>query len=246
MEKQPAPVESEFYFQEIVRALPAMHHPAKLEELSLLALTLLLRRAASRDLRDELSQQIKTIVAKASADPSPDAMRQAAKSCIGVLREAKKRRLPRNAQSVPLSHPHPPPASDGGARKANWILWTILAVVVLAILIGALIEWKSRRTDTLDPNDIVKFVEQITETAQGKALANPAYGTVELSSMNGMPVVIARGVPPRLCAASGMRLVRKGVLGINGETPQRISSAIITELCYKNEGAATLMWSPTK
>ena len=69
---------------------------------------------------------------------------------------------------------------------------------------------------------------------------------MEVSAMNGVPVVTARGVPRRVCAASGMRLVRKGLLSVNGETPTRISSAIITELCNKGDGDATIRWAATK
>lgn len=247
MEKQPAPVDNEAYFQEIVRALPTMHHPDKLEELSLLALSLLLRRAASQPLRDELAQKIKAVVAATPPNPTPEAMRAAAKDCVSLLREAKKRRLPRSAQSVPLSHSHSPAASVESPKKANWILWSVLAALVLAVLIGAYIEWKSRSADDYDPKETLKFVEQIIEAAQGHPPPTHTFGgALELGSMNGVPVVIARGVPPRVRAASGMRLARKGLLSVNGETPPRVSSALITELCYKETGAATIMWAPTK
>ncbi|MBI4969892.1 MAG: hypothetical protein HZC25_17385 [Rhodospirillales bacterium] len=261
MEKQAAPADSKDFFLEIIRALPKMHHPDKLEELSLLALSLLLRRTESQPLRNELAEKIKAVMAAAPPQPTPEAMRNLARGCIRVLREAKKRRLPRAAQEIALSHSHPHsqphphphphphhPATDTGSpRLVNRILWGLAGGVVLAVLIGAYIEWKSRSADDYDPKETLKFVEQIIESAQGHPPPTHVFGgALELASMNGVPVVIARGVPPRVCAASGMRLARKGLLSVNGETPQRVSSALITELCYKETGAATIMWAPTK
>ncbi|MBI3444158.1 MAG: hypothetical protein HY055_02030, partial [Magnetospirillum sp.] len=47
-------------------------------------------------------------------------------------------------------------------------------------------------------------------------------------------------------SSSGMKLVKKGLLSVNGVTPTRVSSAIITELCNKESGNATLMWAPKR
>jgi hypothetical protein len=239
VEKRLTPEEADAYFQEIVRKIPFVREPAKLEELSLLALAMMLRRASSRDLRDELSHQIRTITASVtpghSSDATGEAMRMAARGCMRVLQVAKERRRPRDP------HPHPAP------KPANRILQACLALAALMVVAGAFLGWKDEPEDDYDPKDTTRFVEQIIQSAQGDAPATHMFGgTLEVSSMNGVPVVIAKEVPRRVCAASGMRLVKKGLLSVNGDTPSRISSAIITELCNRGEGDATMMWAATK
>ena len=256
MDKQLTPEEKEAFFQDIIRKLPAVRDPAKLEELSLLALAMMLRRASSKDLRDELSHQIKEIVASVtpghSADATNDALRLAAKACIGVLRKAKERRQPREMPPAPppvarlASHPHghSEEAKPFGGKR---VIPLAVGGAVLLVVIGIALGWSNRSEDGYDPNETTKFVEQMISAAQGGAPTTNIFGgPLEVSSMNGIPVVTARGVPSRVCAASGMRLVKKGLLSVNGETPNRISSAIITELCNKVDGDSTIMWAPTK
>lgn len=257
MDKQLTPEEKEAFFQDIIRKLPSVGDPAKLEELSLLALAMMLRRTSSRDLRDELSHQIKEIIASVtpghSTEATRDAMRLAAKACIGVLRKAKERRLPREMPPAPplatasgasRIHGHAEAAKPFGGKR---IIPMAVGGAVLLVVIGLALGWSNREVDGYDPNETTKFVEQIIQAAQGDAPATTIFGgPLEVSSMNGIPVVTARGVPSRVCAASGMRLVKKGLLSVNGETPNRISSAIITELCNKVDGDSTIMWAPTK
>jgi len=249
VEKHLSPEEADAFFQEIIRKLPSVADPAKLEELSLLALAMMLRRAASRALRDELSQQIRAIVSSVTPGHSPeatrDAMRIAVRGCVRVLQVAKERRQPRTPQ---------PGAADSsghhsleGKRRGNQVIWGAVATAVLMVLIGAFFGWNRKEESGYDPNETVKFVDQIVRAAQGEAPATHMFGgSLEVSSMNGVPVVTAKGVPRRICAASGMMLVKKGLLSVNGDTPSRISSAIITELCNKADGDATMMWAATK
>ena len=252
MDKQLSPEEKEAFFQDIIRKLPAVREPAKLEELSLLALAMMLRRTSSKDLRDELSHQIKEIVATVTPGHSPDAMRDAmrlaAKGCIGILRKAKERRQPREMPQAPPpvhhSAGHAEAAKPFGGKR---VIPLAVGGAVLLVVLGLALGWSNRAEDGYDPNETTKFVEQMISAAQGDAPATTIFGgPLEVSAMNGIPVVTARGVPARICAASGMRLVKKGLLSINGETPNRISSAIITELCNKVDGDSTIMWAPTK
>lgn len=55
--------------------------------------------------------------------------------------------------------------------------------------------------------------------------------------------IIATNVPAVACVTAGNRLVKKGIITINDVTPVRVSSAILTELCYTNE-KATLKFTP--
>lgn len=258
MEKRLSREETDAFFQEIIRKLPSVSDPAKLEELSLLALTMMLRRTSSKELRDELSHQIQVIVASVTPGHSPEAirnaMRFAARGCIKVLQVAKERRQPRDTHldaeersAGVAEHGDHPPSGPAGKFTGNPIIMGAIGFAVLMVLIGAYLGWSSRNDSGYDPNESMKFVEQIIKAAQGESPATHMFGgPLEVSTMNGVPVVIARGVPRRICAASGMRLVKKGLLSINGDTPTRISSAIITELCNKEDGDATIMWAATK
>lgn len=258
MEKRLSPEEAEAYFQDIIRKLPSVSEPAKLEELSLLALAMMLRRSSSKELRDELSHQIREIVASVTPGHSPDAtrnaMRFAVRGCIKVLRVAKERRQPRDTHLDPqlrsvgvAEHGRHAPSGSAGKVTGNPIIVGAIAVTVLMVLVGAYLGWSRKPDGGYDQNETTMFVEQITRAAQGDPPVTHMFGgPLEVSAMNGVPVVTARGVPRRICAASGMRLVRKGLLSVNGETPTRISSAIITELCNKGDGDATIRWAATK
>jgi hypothetical protein len=258
MEKRLSPEEAEVIFQEIIRKLPSVSNPAKLEELSLLALAMMLRRTSSKDLRDELSQQIREIVSSVTPGHSPDAvrnaMRLAVRGCIKVLQVAKERRQPRDTHldtekrlASAAEQGHQTPSGTAAKFTDKPIIVGAIAVAALIVLVGAYLGWSRKTDDGYNPNETTKFVEQIIQAAHGEAPATHIFGgPMEVSAMNGVPVVTARGVPRRVCAASGMRLVKKGLLSINGDTPTRISSAIITELCNKDEGDATIIWAATK
>ncbi|WP_239988480.1 hypothetical protein [Paramagnetospirillum kuznetsovii] len=232
-----------------------VHHADKLEELALLGLSMTLRREASKDLREELARQIKAIIAKVEPGHTPEetaaAMATAAKDCILVLRVAKEQRKPRPPGNAPhphhaAHHPHHAahPPKDAEMSNAK-VVKIVVGVVVLLLAAGGLAWWSGKETPNSDGSETTKFVEQIIQATQGEPPATHMFGgTLKVTSMGGVPVVIAEKVPPRICAASGMKLVKKGLLSVNGVTPTRVSSAIITELCNKDDGDATIMWAP--
>jgi hypothetical protein len=171
-----------------------------------------------------------------------------------VLEIAREKRQPRPPGTAPRHPPHPGGAhaphaaprrveSEMSNSKATRIIAAVAGVLVLA---GGIAWWAARPDGTSsDGSEIASFVEQMVKAAQGEAPATHMFGgTLKVGSMGGVPVVTAQGVPPRICAASGMRLVKKGLLSVNGVTPTRVSSAIITELCNKEDGDATIMWAP--
>ena len=73
-------------------------------------------------------------------------------------------------------------------------------------------------------------------------MTNEFGGTIKRRVVEGRVNIIATKVPSRVCAASGWELVHKGTLTINGVTPRRVSSAIITDLCYGGGDDITLNW----
>lgn len=224
------PEEREATFQAIVLKLPHVGDPHKIEELSLLALAMLLRRAESAAFKAELSHRVQAIVAKAH---TPEQIHLAAQQCLKILEEAKAKRRPR-------------PSRPSGDEERSVKTWVTMGLFVMLAVVGGAVWWGVSSTeDEPGLSESAQFVEQMIAAAKGSGPATHLFGgTLSLSSMNGASVVIAENVPPRICAASGMRLVKLGLVSVNGVTPSRVSSAVITELCNKESGNATIMWAP--
>jgi hypothetical protein len=246
--------EQEQLFQALLLKLPGVKTPERMEQVTLLSLDLMLRRPYDKDLRNALRRRTTEIIAAIHRDHGPDVMRNelrsAARECIAVLRAAKEQRLPRSvtdnwaAAKDGKFHPHLRPP-DKVEKRAPLIVGA--AALVLATAVGGYILWsraEGPQESTSSESD--KFVAQMVESSQGNAPPSHMFGgPIRVTSMNGVPVVIAEQVPPRICSASGMKLVKKGLLSVNGVTPTRVSSAIITELCNKDGATyATIMWAP--
>jgi hypothetical protein len=250
--------QQEALFQAIIRKIPSVGDIGQLQEAATLALALMLRRPADRELRDELTHQILGIIAEVKPGHAPDAMRNelrfAARGCIKVLQAAKERRLPRKAQMAadnwaqsdgkqrfkPVHHPDEGEVGGGNTRKVTAVVLLLLAVL------GGYIWWSGTHGgDSVDSSDAGKFARQMMDAAKGGGPDTHMFGgSLKVVSLGGRPVVVAEKVPPSICAAAGWALVRGGVLSINGVTPNRISAGKITELCNSEDGDASIMWSP--
>ena len=251
--------DQEALFQTIIRKLPSAESPEQLQEVASLALALMLRRPADRELRDELTHEIGTIVAKIKPGHSPDALRNeirfVARGCIKVLQAAKERRLPRKQQMAadnwaqsdgksrfrPMHHTT---KDEVQASKASRHI--VVAICVLLAALGGYIWWSGNHSDGgADTSQAGKFARQIMDAPQGNGPDTHMFGgSLKVVLLGGRPVVVAEKVPPPICAAAGWTLVRGGVLSINGVTPNRISAGKITELCNSEDGDASIMWSP--
>ncbi|BAE49088.1 hypothetical protein [Paramagnetospirillum magneticum] len=257
VEKPATTEEQEALFQAIILKMPGVTNPAKLEQLTLLALDLMLRRPFDKELRAALRRRVQESMAEVKPGHTPEVqrneMRIAARGCIEVLRAAKEQRLPRSvtdnwAQSKDGKF-HPPHhrVTEEEQEEGRGLRIAAAALVALTLAIGGYIWWsRSQEPAESTSSETDRFVAQMVESAQGNAPPSHLFGgAIRVTSMNGVPVVIAERVPPRICSASGMKLVKKGLLSVNGVTPTRVSSAIITELCNKDGGGdATLMWAP--
>ncbi len=253
MSKPATAEEQEALFQAIIRKIPSVDTPARLQEVATLALALMLRRPADHELKAELTRKIKEIVGGVRSDHPPDSLRAAARGCIQVLQLAKARRLPRSAQQGTAGNwakaggkPRRPTRSEPekeAGRKAPMVL---AVAAVLITVIGGYVWWRGARSDEGESStDIARFIEQVIQAGQGSAEPTHVFGgALRLQSLGGRPVVVAEGVPPRVCAAAGWGLVRKGILTINGITPNRVSATRITELCNSEDGNAVIMWMP--
>lgn len=246
--------EQEQLFQALLLKLPGVKTPERLEQITLLSLDLMLRRPYDKELRNALHRRATEVVAAIHRDHGPDVMRNemraAARECIALLRAAKDQRLPRSltdnwAQSKDgkfHAHLQPPDTSE---TRAPLIAGAVALALISAV--GGYILWsRAEGPQESASSESDKFIAQMVESAQGNAPPSHMFGgPIRVTSMNGVPVVIAEQVPNRICSAAGMKLVKKGLLSVNGVTPTRVSSAIVTELCNKDGATyATLMWAP--
>ena len=256
MQKPLTSEEQEALFQALLRKLPSLAEPVKLEEAALLALALMLRRPTDRELKVELVARIREVVAEVKPGASPDALRNemrfAARGCIKVLQAARERRLPRRATDnwaqagAKPCHPlHPSPADEDAAQTRRGLrMWAVLVAVMIAA--GLYAWWRGAGSQSgPDSAEAAKLVDQIVAAAQGGGPPSHVFGgPLKVQVMGGRVVVVAEQVPPRMCAAAGWSLVHKGVLTINGITPNRVSAGKITELCNSEDGDAALIWMP--
>ncbi|CAA7611580.1 conserved hypothetical protein [Candidatus Terasakiella magnetica] len=251
--KPATPEDQEALFQMLLRKLPSLTEVKQLEEAALVALALMLRRPTDRELRDELTLEIKAITEAIKPGQSPAALKNeirfAARNVIKVLQAAKERRLPRHvtdnwaqSQAKPAHavHAHPPKA---GPNRQRLIIGLLLAATAV---FGGWAWWSNSRSDEASGGSEAKrFAEQIFAAAQGNAPATHMFGgRLRVAMVGDRLAVIAEGVPPKICSASGWSLSHKGILTINGITPVRISSGKVTELCNSEEGDAAIMWMP--
>ena len=261
MQQVDAAAEQEALFQAIIRKLPAVEDPAQLAELGHAALALMLRRPGDRALREELTRQIDAALAPVhpglAGEARRTAMRCAARACVRVLRSARERRLSRadEARHGAASHPphhHAAPhaaVSSGAQRNAARALWIGAALVAL---VGAGLWGMALRPKPPDLSALaLRLVEQMAAAAEGGPAAEGAApaqhvfgGALRVEGAAPAPLVVAEGVPPPACVSAGWALVRKGVLTINGVTPNRVSAIRVTELCNQGDGDATIAWMP--
>jgi hypothetical protein len=90
------------------------------------------------------------------------------------------------------------------------------------------------------------FVEQLETIAKAGGGTSPHVfgGTIRTERNGSMLALVADNVPPTACVSVGWKLVRKGLLSINGTMPTRVSAAKLADLCNQEEGAAVLTWIP--
>lgn len=222
----------------VVRKIPSIRNPARLQEAMDLTLALVLDDPCDRRLKQRLVQRAHHLV-DGTAGPDMD---RTAQACIDLLRAAKEHRLPddlRHVHPAHAAHPVSPPARYRGVLAAAAAAVAVLSLVVSAVL------WRiDRPSATSNFAEANKFVARMLEAAGGtERSVHQLGGALRVQTVDGRPLVTAEDVPPGICAASGWKLVQRGVLTINGVTPSRVSPAIITELCYRDEGGATIGWT---
>lgn len=132
------------------------------------------------------------------------------------------------------------------SRSARIVALASIAVVMLALGAGAF---------AMRPHGIgggsasatpEAFVEQLEAIAKAGGGTSPHVfgGTIRTERNGSMLALVADHVPPTACVSVGWKLVRKGLLSINGTMPTRVSAAKLADLCNQEDGAAVLTWIP--
>jgi hypothetical protein len=90
------------------------------------------------------------------------------------------------------------------------------------------------------------FAEQMEAAARagGGTVPHVFGGTIRTERNGAVLALVADNVPPNVCVSVGWKLVRKGLLSINGTMPLRVSAAKLSDLCNQEDGPAVLTWIP--
>lgn len=142
-------------------------------------------------------------------------------------------------------HPRHTGKKPGGKKGAlsTKIIALVVGGTVAVAVVAATFVLRPKGPPPLPPVD--SFIAQMESAAQGSASSPNLYGGVLAAERHGASVTVTvSGIPPSICVSSGIKLVRKGLLTVNGETPVRVSAAKLTELCYQEEGGAMMVWMP--
>lgn len=146
----------------------------------------------------------------------------------------------------PAHHPpaphtkHPPPKPNRGK-----MIGLIVGAVALAGAIGAWVAFSPSSPPGLPSGAAETFFAQMQQAAAGEQIETSVFnGAIRTEHKGGVTLVTAENVPPPICVSVGWKLVRRGMLTINGITPMRVSAARLAELCNETEGNATLQWAP--
>ena len=140
------------------------------------------------------------------------------------------------------SHPHHQ-ASTRGAPSRKGGVWKVAAGVAMAGIAAMAAFFALSGGSGGGASD---FMARMDAAAQGNPVAgHPGGAVIRVERNDDSLIVTATDVSPRDCVSAGWQLVRKGVLTINGTTPQRVSAAVLAELCNQQD-SAVLRWAPRK
>lgn len=145
----------------------------------------------------------------------------------------------------PAHPPHPPKAKPRPPKRKRALWITVAGVVVVGIAVGTWFVLPSDVPRGLPSGAANIFFARMQQAAAGESIeASAFHGAIRTERKGGVTMVTAENVPPQLCVSVGWKLVRRGVLTINGITPMRVSAARLAELCNQGEGTATVLWVP--
>ena len=259
--------EQEALVDVIIHKIPTIKETDRLELLVQQALELLLHNPEDMELRQTLHKCASDLFAALEFVPPSEVRkaqeRRTARDCVEVLQAAREHRLPRDLQ-VPVGQPVHRDVSTANDNhhavpkhrhhrhaKRHHNREIMVGVVVMVLVMGAVggaLVWRSLfESHNSIFSDAKTFVAQMIAVGAGGEEQTDVSGggSIRHKVKDAHVLVVAEKVPSRLCAAAGWELVHKGTLTIDGVTPRRVSSAILTELCYEGENQkVTLVWEP--
>ncbi|CAA7627763.1 conserved hypothetical protein [Candidatus Terasakiella magnetica] len=135
------------------------------------------------------------------------------------------------------------PSGKKGTGRSTKVIALVVGGAIAVALVATTFVLRPKGPPPLPTAD--SFITQMESAAHGSASSPNLYGGVLAVERHGTSVTVTvSAIPPSICVSSGMKLVRKGLLTVNGETPVRVSAAKLTELCYQEEGGAMMVWIP--
>ena len=134
-------------------------------------------------------------------------------------------------------------AKPGMSRRARLAALSGGAAAVLAAAAGGwLLFGHGSSAPKVGPEGLV---QQMQQAAEGAPITENLYGGALVVERTGQTLVVTvDGIPPSICVSAGWKLVRKGLLSINGTTPNRVSAARLADLCNQGNATAILAWIP--
>jgi hypothetical protein len=134
-------------------------------------------------------------------------------------------------------------ASQAPAPRRTLAL-SAVALAVAALVGGALTFQAGVRSGMAATPEA--FTDQMEAVARGdgESVHHVFGGTIRAVRNGSTLALVADNVPPSACVSVGWKLVRKGLLSINGTMPLRVSAARLSELCNEGGGNAVLTWIP--
>ncbi|BAE50980.1 hypothetical protein [Paramagnetospirillum magneticum] len=141
--------------------------------------------------------------------------------------------------------PRKPVRRSGGGGKAKLLALGGIALVVAALGSAALLMRPHTGGSGLAATPEA-FAEQMEAAARagGGTVPHVFGGTIRAERNGAVLALVADNVPPSACVSVGWKLVRKGLLSINGTMPLRVSAAKLSDLCNQEDGNAVLTWIP--
>jgi hypothetical protein len=239
-------------FKLLLDKIMTAHDVHQLEERTNLALSIIQRRHCEKKLLSDMRKLVADAIGGLPKDHAGPFLvtdiHHVARRCVQILETSKEKRLSRADQEA-LGHCEPyHEAITHGTHKIpnvdsnNNYGRRIAAVVALFVSVGGI--WFLNYGSEHDEPTPAKLAEQVIAASEGNLTSVHVYGgAMIIKTGQGATRVTAHNLPPRVCAAAGWLLVRKGTLTINDTTPSRVSAAVIADLCHEKD-MANISWSP--
>ena len=115
-----------------------------------------------------------------------------------------------------------------------------LALMLMLGLFAGVAGYKAVRED----NDPVRaLINDMTDAAEKRAVVNSDYAEINVIIRHGRIAVVAGGVDKEMCPSVAWYFVHRGIVSINGTSPNRASLSNLKALCTQSFDA-TLAWWP--